>query len=116
MWKSVGDVDFEAPQVIKLQLSLSASHPDSPSISAVFCQSLFETVSGRYSYGDVIHENTVFLAHHSPHRSFFSFNIHTLLSEREGAQLTQMLHKLQFSLNRVCFVRAKKCTRTATEK
>lgn len=47
---------------------------------------------------------------------FFTLNIHTLLSEREGAQLTQMLHKLQFSLNRVCFVQAKKCTRTATEK
>lgn len=55
-------VDFETRRVIKLQLSLSASLYVYPSISAVLCQSPFETVSGRYSYGDVIHDNPVFLA------------------------------------------------------
>lgn len=44
---SVCGVDFETPPVIKLQLSLSASHSDSPSISAALCQCLFETVSGK---------------------------------------------------------------------
>lgn len=44
---SVCGVDFETPPVIKLQLSLSASHSDSPSISAALCQCLFETVGGK---------------------------------------------------------------------
>lgn len=45
---SVCRVDFETPPVIKrLQLSLSASHSDSPSISAALCQCLFETVGGK---------------------------------------------------------------------
>lgn len=48
---------------------------------------------------------------------FFHFQTFTLgwLSER-GARLTQMLHELQFSPTCVCLARAKKCTRTATEK
>lgn len=94
-------VDFETLRVIKLQLSLSASLSVYPSISAVFCQSPFETVSGRYSYGDVIHENTVFLANHAPHRPFFKTLKHSHSTEwvRGGSAR---------SLICVCFVKIKR--------
>lgn len=61
--------DFEMLLVIKLQLSLPASRPAPPSASAAFCRSPFESVSGRSSRGDVIHESICFLAHHSPQTS-----------------------------------------------
>lgn len=73
LWKPRGDdVDFEAPLIIKLQLSLPASRPDPPSASAAFCRSLFETVSRRSSHWDVIHENTLFSAHRSPQTALFT--------------------------------------------
>lgn len=97
------DVDFEAPPIIKLQLSLPASRPDPPSASAAFCRSLFEAVSGRSSHWmwfmrtlssrHIVHRRQPFLL--PP-----LWNIHTLPSRRAtGDLLTQMLRKLWFRWN-----------------
>lgn len=116
LWKPGGDdVDFEAPPIIKLQLSLPASRPDPPSASAAFCRSLFETVSGRSSHwmwfmrtlssGHIVHRRQPFLLPPTLKHSHSAEQA----SDR-GSAHTDVAQAVVWMKSSVWFVRAKKCT------
>lgn len=109
-------VASEKPWLIKLQLSLSCI-PLSINICSILSEPIWDCQWEMQLWRCNSWEHRLPSTSSTADLFFLSPLKHSpaveWVSEREGAQLTQMLHKLQFSLTCVYFVQVKKCTRMA---